>query len=82
MTWFDAPATLTHILSHVNPEKRAGRTSCGRYIEFWPEDIDDSTTPTCLQCVGAAPVVSPDYAVIDRWQDIVAHCAMAGTHLK
>jgi hypothetical protein len=80
MTWFDSTTSLEHVLSHVNPEQRAGRTMCGRYIEFWPADVTDDA-PTCLQCLGAALVTAPDDAVHERWEDVVRHCALSGKHL-
>jgi hypothetical protein len=49
---------LVHSLSHMNEEKRAGRTWCGQYIEFWPDHLKDLPV-TCLECI-AQPELSPE----------------------
>ena len=49
---------LVHALSHINCEKRAGRTWCNRYIEFWPYQLLDVPV-MCVTCI-AQPDLTPD----------------------
>lgn len=69
---------LVHAFSHMNEEKRAGRTWCGRYIEFWPSQLLDEAV-TCLTCV-SQPSLSVDEwrkakrDVDERGDDIVMRC--------
>ena len=73
---------LMHVLSHINSARRAGRTNCGLYIEFYQHELFfNVTVPTCIPCVGAQDIPSRDDAVEDRWEDVVARCALAGNHL-
>lgn len=76
-SWRD-DAGMVHTLSHVNNEKRAGRTFCSRYVEFWPKDLVEDVAVTCLTCL-----VEPTHSeVIERAQrdvdergdDIVMRC--------
>jgi hypothetical protein len=74
--------TVIHRIDYANIEKRAGRTRCGRYLEFWPSDIvagEDGAT--CLECVvmSLPPltpglVMSDDAAVDERGDDIAQYC--------
>ena len=68
---------IIHQLSHVNVEKRAGRTLCGRYVEFTPEMVvEGEGKATCLECAATPlPVtVVPDAAVDERGDDVARRC--------
>lgn len=69
---------LVHELSHVNREKRAGRTWCNRYIEFWPDHLQDIPV-TCLLCIARPALTAKEEAeaqrdVDERGDDIVMAC--------
>lgn len=69
---------LVHQLSHINREKRAGRTWCGRYIEFWPNQLLDAPV-TCLLCIGEPQLDDLKNAqrdVDERGDDIVMRCKL------
>lgn len=77
---------LVHDFSHLNPERRAGRTFCGRYVEFWPRDLVEDGVVTCLGCVAQprprpAKFDSPN-AVFERWEDRVRECGENRHNLK
>lgn len=69
---------LVHQLSHMNEEKRAGRTWCGRYIEFWPDQLLDEPV-SCLQCIVEPPLSVDEWRkakrdVDERGDDLVMRC--------
>lgn len=71
---------VTHELTHLNEDHRAGRTACSRYVEFWPDEIGEALV-TCLTCLGAPPLALVDAreaeeSVDDRWEDVVRHCGV------
>lgn len=79
MTWLDG--NVRHELSHWNTERRAGRTNCGRYEEFWPKDLAEDMPVTCLSCVTSpAPEPSELHAqraredVDERREDVIRAC--------
>ena len=45
---------LTHNFRHVNKEKRAGLTGCGKYVDLEREKLGD-TPVTCIECLGYVP---------------------------
>lgn len=78
VTWFDEG--LVHDFSHLNRERRAGRTWCGKFAEFWPKDLvgDVVVVVSCLACV-AQPHIPIDAfddpsAIQERWEDRVRAC--------
>lgn len=56
MNWYEQPTQLMHVLSHVNSARRAGRTNCGMYLEFFHHQLHEDSVPTCLQCLGARDI--------------------------
>lgn len=75
-TWFNEG--LVHGFSHINRERRAGRTFCGQYVEFWPKDLVEDCVVTCLGCV-SQPRPRPEEfdnpsAIQERWEDRVREC--------
>lgn len=71
---------LVHQLSHMNEEKRAGRTWCGRYIEFWPDRLLDGPV-TCLVCIAQPPLSVEEWRkakrdVDERGDDLVMRCRL------
>lgn len=72
---------IIHTLSHVNFEKRACRTLCGRYEDVFPDDVEAQAVTTCFSCLSVPLVVERDSNVEDRWEDRVRRCALDGMHL-
>jgi hypothetical protein len=54
ITW--AEGAVVHHVTHVNPEKRAARLMCNRYVEFWPADVTEDLPVTCLTCIAEPPI--------------------------
>jgi len=79
--WRD-PAGMSHWVTHINKEKRAGRIACGQYIEFWPPDVSEDAMLTCLICIGTTEedvgrierVENIDRDVNERGDDVVMRC--------
>ena len=55
ITWNEGG--VVHNVTHINKEKRAARLACTRYVEFWPRDVSEDETLSCLTCVSEPPCV-------------------------
>lgn len=76
-TWRALDDHLVHEFSHLNRERRAGRTWCGHYVEFWPKDLVEDAVVTCLACIARPGIVDTfdnPIAIQERWEDIVRNC--------
>lgn len=71
---------VVHAFSHINEEKRAGRTWCGRYVEFWAHDLCDDTVPvSCLTCLSQPQLTVEEWRnahrdIDERGDDIAMRC--------
>lgn len=78
---------VCHALTHVNEEKFAARTACGRYADFRPGEVDDGDEPvTCIACVVAPELdyreaASAQMHVDARRRDRIGRCRDTGSHL-
>lgn len=77
---------IRHALTHVNKEKLAARTACGRYSDFKPGHIAGDAPITCIPCL-TAPLLTyyenrqAKTQVTARRGDAMRRCRQTGKHM-